>query len=156
MAQVTRKTIEALRALVGDENLSLAPEVLEAFAHDETEDLRVLPAAVAKPGTPEEVAAVLRWANEHEVPVTPAAARTGLSGGAIPSEGGISLSMERFNRILTSMPPIFRQPLNRAWSIRCSMRPAGQKACFIRPTPRRGAAARWAATSPTTPADPRR
>ena len=52
MAQVTRKTIEALRALVGDENLSLAPEVLEAFSHDETEDLRVLPLAVVKPGTP--------------------------------------------------------------------------------------------------------
>jgi glycolate oxidase len=100
MAQVTRKSVEALRALLGEEHVSVEADRLEAFSHDETEDLRVLPGVVLRPGTPEEVAAVLRWANEHEVPVTPAAARTGLSGGAIPAEGGISLSMERFNRIL--------------------------------------------------------
>ncbi|MFZ9733099.1 MAG: FAD-binding oxidoreductase, partial [Schleiferiaceae bacterium] len=100
MAEVKGKMLEALRALLGAEHVSAEAERLDAFSHDETEDLRVLPGVVVKPGTPEEVSAVLRWANEHEVPVTPAAARTGLSGGAIPSEGGISLSMERFNRIL--------------------------------------------------------
>ncbi|MGA1398742.1 MAG: FAD-binding oxidoreductase, partial [Schleiferiaceae bacterium] len=92
--------LEELTKMLGTEHVSVDPERLEDFAHDETEDLRILPGVVRRPGTPEEVAAVLRWANEHEVPVTPAAARTGLSGGAIPSKGGISLSMERFNRIL--------------------------------------------------------
>lgn len=100
MAEVTRKSLEELTALLGDEHVSVDPSRRADFAHDETEDLHVVPAVVLRPGTPEEVAAVLRWANEHEVPVTPAAARTGLSGGAIPAHGGISLSMERFNRIL--------------------------------------------------------
>ena len=100
MAEVTRKSLEELTALLGAEHVSIDAERRSDFSHDETEDLRVLPDVVLRPGTPEEVAAVLRWANEHEVPVTPAAARTGLSGGAIPVHGGISLSMERFNRIL--------------------------------------------------------
>lgn len=100
MAEVTRKSLEELTALLGTQHVSIDPDRLADFAHDETEDLRVLPDVVLRPGTPDEVAAVLRWANEHEVPVTPAAARTGLSGGAIPAHGGISLSMERFNRII--------------------------------------------------------
>ena len=100
MAEVTRKSLEELTALLGAEHVSIDAERRSDFSHDETEDLRVLPDVVLRPGTPEEVAAVLRWANEHEVPVTPAAARTGLSGCAIPVHGGISLSIERFNRIL--------------------------------------------------------
>ena len=100
MAEVTRKSLEELTALLGAEHVSIDAERRSEFAHDETEDLRVLPDVVLRPGTPDEVAAVRRWANEHEVPVTPAAARTGLSGGAIPAHGGISLSMERFNSIL--------------------------------------------------------
>jgi glycolate oxidase len=108
MAEVTRKSLEELTALLGAEHVSVDAERRSEFAHDETEDLHVLPEVVLRPGTPDEVAAVLRWANEHEVPVTPAAARTGLSGGAIPVHGGISLSMERFNRILEIDPANFQ------------------------------------------------
>ncbi len=108
MAEVTRKSLEELTALLGAEHVSIDADRRSDFAHDETEDLRVLPDVVLRPGTPDEVAAVLRWANEHEVPVTPAAARTGLSGGAIPAHGGISLSMERFNRILEIDPANFQ------------------------------------------------
>src|SRR5690606_17173737 len=38
--------------------------------------------------------------NQHQIPITPMGARTGLSGGAIPMHGGVALSMERFNEIL--------------------------------------------------------
>lgn len=73
---------------------------LTEYGHDETEDLCFLPDIVAKPETPEEVAAILRYCNEHNISVTPSGARTGLSGGALPIHKGIALSMERFNRIL--------------------------------------------------------
>ena len=43
----------------------------------------------------------MAWAHANDVPVTPAGARTGLSGGALPVEGGISLSTRRLNRIVT-------------------------------------------------------
>jgi glycolate oxidase len=42
----------------------------------------------------------MKFCFEEQIPVTPAGARTGLSGGALPTHGGILLSMEKFNRIL--------------------------------------------------------
>ena len=92
---------DALRLILPAESISFAEELRAEFAHDETEDLFFLPDAVVSPSTPEEVSAVLRLANDLGIPVTPAAARTGLSGGAIPVQGGISMSMQRFNKILS-------------------------------------------------------
>lgn len=75
-------------------------EVREAHAHDETEDLKFMPDVVLEPVTTSEVSAILAWAYEHGVPVTAGGARTGLSGGALPVQGGIVLSMRRMNRIV--------------------------------------------------------
>ena len=75
-------------------------EVCEAHAHDETEDLKFMPDVVLEPVTTSEVSAILAWAYEHGVPVTAGGARTGLSGGALPVQGGIVLSMRRMNRIV--------------------------------------------------------
>lgn len=69
------------------------------YGHDETEDYSFPPSAVVKPGTPEEVAAIMKLANEYKIPVVPIGARTGLSGGALSIYGGIGLSMERFNTL---------------------------------------------------------
>lgn len=75
-------------------------EMRSKYSHDETEDIRILPACVIKPETVEQVSQILAYCNEHKIPVTPMGARTGLSGGAIPVLNGVALSMERFNRIL--------------------------------------------------------
>lgn len=76
-------------------------ESLENYSHDETEDLRFLPHVVVKPSTVEEISVIMRFCNSHGIYVTPAGARTGLSGGALPVRGGVLLSMEKFNRILS-------------------------------------------------------
>jgi glycolate oxidase len=70
------------------------------YGHDETEDLNFPPSAVLKPVSVDEVSKIMRYCFEEEIPVSPAGARTGLSGGALPTHGGILLSMEKFNRIL--------------------------------------------------------
>lgn len=75
-------------------------ETLQDYSHDETEDIHILPAIVLKPGTVEDVSAILKYCNTRKIPVTPIGARTGLSGGAIPVETGVALSMERFNKII--------------------------------------------------------
>lgn len=72
-----------------------------AHSQDHTEDLQFLPDCVALPENAQEVAAVMTWAHAHHIPVTPAGAWTGLSGGALPVQGGVSLSTKRLNRILT-------------------------------------------------------
>ncbi|MFM1884362.1 MAG: hypothetical protein RL168_546 [Bacteroidota bacterium] len=101
MAEDTSNWLPLLQQILPADRLRWDEESLSAYAHDETEDLHVRPQVVCVPESVEEVSAILKMAHAHGVPVTPAAARTGLSGGAIPVKGGISLSMERLNRILS-------------------------------------------------------
>ena len=75
-------------------------DALEKYSHDETEDLSVYPEVVLKPNSPEEVSAIMKYCNEHLICVTPSGGRTGLSGGAIPANKGVALSMEKFDRII--------------------------------------------------------
>jgi glycolate oxidase len=60
-----------------------------------------IPDVVVSPGSAEEVSAVLRLASRHGVPVTPRGAASGLSGGAVPLHGGVSLVLTRLDRILS-------------------------------------------------------
>lgn len=59
-----------------------------------------MPDAVAFPRNVTEVSQILKWAHAHRIPVTAAGAWTGLSGGALPVKGGISLSTKRLNQIV--------------------------------------------------------
>jgi glycolate oxidase len=79
---------------------TVAPDDCRKMASDHTEDLVFMPGLVAEPRSTEEVQAIMKWAHAHDVPVTPAGAMTGLSGGALPVRGGISISTKRLNRIL--------------------------------------------------------
>jgi glycolate oxidase len=58
-----------------------------------------LPDVVALPRTVKSVATLLRFANQHRIPVTPRGAGFGYVGGAVPMHGGIALSLMRMNRI---------------------------------------------------------
>ncbi len=99
-ARVTAAAIDRLASIVGPERVLCDEESLSLYSHDETEDLRYPPEVVVKPGSAEEVAAVLAFADRERIPVTPCGARTGLSGGSLCIFGGIALSLERMNAIL--------------------------------------------------------
>jgi glycolate oxidase subunit GlcD len=58
-----------------------------------------LPDAVALPRSTRSVAALLGFAHQHRIPVTPRGAGCGYAGGCVPVQGGIVLSLERMNRI---------------------------------------------------------
>ncbi len=64
--------------------------------------------AVVLPATTEEVAAVMRWCYEHDVPLTARGGGTGLAGGAIPVEGGVVVGFERLNRVRQFDPLLWR------------------------------------------------
>ncbi|MFQ6091481.1 MAG: FAD-binding oxidoreductase, partial [bacterium] len=99
-AKVDENILERLKSIVGRKNV-LAEEGDRAdYASDETPDLKFLPEVVVKPARVEEVAEVMRVANEARIPVTPRGGGTGLSGGALPVYGGILMAMERMGRIL--------------------------------------------------------
>ena len=92
--------LATFKKIVGDAYVFVDDEVLNDYAHDETEDLHFLPDVVLKPGNAQEISEVLKVCNQHKIPVTPRAAGTGLSGGALPHLGGVLLSIERLNRII--------------------------------------------------------
>jgi glycolate oxidase len=71
----------------------------EAFAGDESDVAPCVPEAVVRASSAADVAATLRLASAHGVPVTPRAAGTGKSGGCVPLEGGIVLSMSRMRAL---------------------------------------------------------
>ncbi|SFT37408.1 glycolate oxidase [Lishizhenia tianjinensis] len=118
-------------------------ENLYKYSKDETEDISVLPIAVLKPKTTQEVAAILKYCNTHKIAVTPQGARTGLSGGAIPHEGSIAMSMEYFNNILeideknhqvTTEPGVITEVLQNAVKEKGLFYPpdpASKGSCFI-------------------------
>ncbi len=97
---ITAEILQQLIAITGASYVFSDIETRKHYGHDETEDLVFPPAVVVKPGNPEEIAAILKVANKHKIPVTAIGARTGLSGGALSVYEGIGLSMERFNKIL--------------------------------------------------------
>jgi glycolate oxidase len=96
---MTPETLTRLRDLLGDGGVLTDSVALSAYGVDETEDLDFRPEAVALPKTVDQVSAILQLATESMLPVTPRGGGTGLSGGALPVFGGISLSLERMDRI---------------------------------------------------------
>ena len=116
---------------------------LKRYSHDETEDLEYMPSLVAVPESSEEIAKILKYCNTQKVPVTPAGARTGLSGGALPIHGGVLLSTEKLNRIInideknhqvTTEPGVITQNLQDAVKEKGLFYPpdpASRGSCFI-------------------------
>jgi glycolate oxidase len=98
--QLTAEIIQKLESMVGPSFIFTDNETRNNYGHDETEDFVFPPNVVVKPSNTLEISEILKLANQFKIPVVPIGARTGLSGGALSVQGGIGLSMERFNKIL--------------------------------------------------------
>jgi glycolate oxidase len=92
--------IAGLGMLLPAEGLIVSEDERRAFETDALTAYRHVPLAVALPRTTEEVAAVLRYCDEHGVKVVARGAGTSLSGGAIPQPDAIVLGLSKLNRIL--------------------------------------------------------
>ncbi|MGH3002491.1 MAG: FAD-binding oxidoreductase [Gaiellaceae bacterium] len=64
--------------------------------------------AVVLPSSVDEVAAVMRWCYDNDVPLTARGGGTGLAGGAIPVEGGVVIGFERLSAIRAFDPLLWR------------------------------------------------
>ena len=99
-----QELIDALIGISGKDYVFFAHEDIEGYLYDETEEF-VRPEAcqdcvVIRPGTYEEVSAILKLCNETKTPVIPRGGGTGACGAAIPTVPSIIMSMERFREIL--------------------------------------------------------
>ena len=97
---LTLEDIQAFEQMLEPNRVFADDETRKAYGHDETEDLVHPPEVVLKPLNVIEVSAILKYCNEHVIPVTAIGGRTGLSGGALSVYGGVGLSMEKMNRIV--------------------------------------------------------
>jgi glycolate oxidase len=96
---VRAEIIRELKEAIGHDRILDSLVDRTAYAYDATWG-EALPDVVVLPGSTQEVAATLKIANRERIPVVPRGAASGLSGGAVPVEGGICLSLTRMNRIM--------------------------------------------------------
>src|SRR5467141_3124536 len=89
-----------LQAIVGDRGLISSPEELHTYECDGLTNFRVMPRAVLLPNSTDQVQAIVRICHRERIPFVARGSGTGLSGGALPVENGIVISLARMNRIL--------------------------------------------------------
>ena len=93
------RAIAALRGIFGG-RLRTSREERVCYSYDAT-GKEHLPDAIAFPETADEVQRAVLLANEFRFPVIPRGAGSGFSGGSVPVRGGVVLSTERMDRILS-------------------------------------------------------
>ena len=94
------RILDELRAIVDGRGLISSPEELHTYECDGLTNLRVLPRAVLLPTSTDQVQAIVRICHRERIPFVARGSGTGLSGGALPVENGIVISLARMNRIL--------------------------------------------------------
>lgn len=97
---LAQEHLNFLNSLVGIDNVKSDKAHLIAYCYDATRT-RFEPDAVVFPRNEEDVSRILKYCNEHKIIIVPRGAGSGFTGGALPSNGGIILSFERYmNKLL--------------------------------------------------------
>ena len=91
---------DELAAIVGQGAVLSDPDELMVYESDGLTLFRALADFVVFPTSVEHVSAIVKLANRESMPFVARGAGTGLSGGCLPAEGGIVLSLMRMNRVL--------------------------------------------------------
>ncbi|UFS68526.1 FAD-binding protein [Geomonas sp. RF6] len=94
-----RQILEKIKAIVGDDNVATSTQDLICYGYDATQ-MEFLPDAVVHPGCSDEVASLVKLANQEGFPVFPRGAGSGFTGGALPKGGGIVLVTTRMNKVV--------------------------------------------------------
>ena len=133
-----------LDARLGPSKVLTSPEACERFARDESEAEGPIPDAVVLATSTDDIAAALAVAAEAGVPITPRAAGTGRSGGAVPVAGGIVLAtlgmsgikaIDRREGVAVVEPGVVLADLHRAVTTRTRRAVLADDAVFARSVP---------------------
>ena len=122
MKNFSQAHISSLSELVDPDRFSTGQSNRELHLHDISPHYGSLPAGIIWPVTTEEVAGILSWTYQNNVPVTPWGAGTSTEGNPVPTRGGLVIDMIRMNKILEIRPQdlqadvqpgVLRKELNR-------------------------------------------
>jgi glycolate oxidase len=97
---LTAADLAELRALLGEDGVLASTAALFTYEADALTLERRPPDAVVLPRSTDEVCALVRWARGKGLPVVARGAGTGLAGGATTEQGGLSLSLNRMDKLL--------------------------------------------------------
>jgi len=96
---VKESFVKELAKILGRENVLSARKDLLAYSYDSTPE-RGMPEVIVFPRSTAHVSAVMKAVHREKIPVVPRGAGTNLSGGTVPTSGGVVLELSRMNRIL--------------------------------------------------------
>ncbi|QEE30018.1 FAD-binding protein [Terriglobus albidus] len=97
---LSAELLSAFLEIVGPRGLITAQNQLQTYECDGLTAFREAPSAVLLPETTGQVQAILRLCTRHKVPFVARGAGTGLSGGALPTQGSIVIGFSRMTKIL--------------------------------------------------------
>lgn len=86
--------------ICGSQHVITEPHELYRYGEDQTLDLHFPFDILLKPGSAAEISDILKICNRYKIPVTPRGGGSGVTGGALPVQGGVVLSLERLNKII--------------------------------------------------------
>lgn len=92
--------LKAIQAIFPADRVFTDPVDCYAYAYDNSRNYHTS-IAVVFPLNIEEVASVIKLCNTHKVPVVPRGRGTGTAGGSVPEQGGVVMSLERMDKIIS-------------------------------------------------------
>ncbi|WIO74172.1 FAD-binding oxidoreductase [Porticoccaceae bacterium LTM1] len=92
--------LKSLANVVGNRYVHTDPNTLEDLGVDRTRFWQPAPVAAVRPESVEQLQAIVKLANQHQLALVPSGGRTGLSGGAVAANGELVVALDRMNRIL--------------------------------------------------------
>ena len=98
--EIAKEHIDFFIGLVGADNIYTDQAHKRAYSYDATRTFYE-PDAVLFPRSEEDISAILKYCNEHNIIIVPRGAGSGFTGGALPVNGGIVLALEKhMNKII--------------------------------------------------------
>jgi D-lactate dehydrogenase (cytochrome) len=122
MQEFTPDQIQTLSSFVDKGRFSTGQSNRELHTHDISPHHGPLPAGIIWPADTEEVARILSWSYNHDIPVTPWGAGTSTEGNPVPTRGGLVMDMIQMDKVIEIRPQdlqadvqpgVLRKELNR-------------------------------------------
>jgi glycolate dehydrogenase FAD-linked subunit len=125
-----------IAAIVGERNV--LDGATSPYGQDATYDilgLRGVSEAIVRPGDADEVARVLAWCYERDLPVIPRGGGTGYGGGVVPVQGGVVVALERLTRVRSLEPHYWRAEVEAGLTTANVARLARENGLLFAPNP---------------------
>ncbi|HYI80910.1 MAG TPA: FAD-linked oxidase C-terminal domain-containing protein [Thermoleophilaceae bacterium] len=128
--------IEQLAAIVGDEHaLAGTPRPYGSDATGDALGFEGRADAVVRPADAEQARRVVSWCYDNDVPIVPRGGGTGFSGGAVPIDGGVVVSLERLTTVHALDPALWRMHVDAGVTTATVARLARESGLLFPPNP---------------------